>query len=97
MMAIQFTNLKPVICPASSDLNIDVDRILSLITPRTKIVSIVSPSNPTGHVYSSDSLKSLQEALYNKGIWYVFIGTSSIIPITMITYLIMCDPLYIID
>ena len=47
--------------PPAFDL--DVDRIAATITPRTRVVLVNSPHNPTGRIFSRESLTSLAEAL----------------------------------
>ncbi len=47
--------------PPAFDL--DVDRIAAAITPRTRIVLMNSPHNPTGRVFSRESLADLAAAL----------------------------------
>ena len=47
--------------PPAFDL--DVDRIADAIGPRTRAVLVNSPHNPTGRVYTPESLTSLAEAL----------------------------------
>ena len=47
--------------PPTFDL--DVDRIAAAITPRTRVVLINSPHNPTGRIFSESSLASLAEAM----------------------------------
>ena len=41
------------------------------ITPKTKIFIIISPSNPTGAVYSRDELKGMADVLAKRGIWVI--------------------------
>ena len=43
--------------------DIDVDRIAAGITPRTRVVLLNSPHNPTGRVFSRESLAQLAAAL----------------------------------
>jgi aspartate aminotransferase len=45
------------------DFDLDVDRIAAAITPRTRAVLVNSPHNPTGRVFSRDSLAVLAAAL----------------------------------
>jgi aspartate aminotransferase/aminotransferase len=39
--------------------DIDLDRVRAAITPRTKAIVVNSPANPTGRVYSRESLREL--------------------------------------
>jgi aspartate/methionine/tyrosine aminotransferase len=43
------------------DFRIDPDRVAAAITPRTKIILVNSPANPTGVVASNDELRALAE------------------------------------
>jgi aspartate aminotransferase len=56
---------KPVIVEAGIEqgFKITAAQLAAAITPRTRMVVINSPSNPTGAVYSLDELKSLGEVL----------------------------------
>lgn len=45
------------------DLTADVDAILAAVTPRTKIVYLANPNNPTGTYISFDEVKRLHEGL----------------------------------
>lgn len=49
------------------DFTLDIDAIASAITEKTKAVLINSPNNPTGQVYSKESLDDLGTLLKNKG------------------------------
>jgi aspartate aminotransferase len=79
--------------PPTFDL--DVDRIAAEITPRTRMVLVNSPHNPTGRVFSRDAFTALADALRAAGerighpIWIlsdepynriVFDGTSAASP-----------------
>lgn len=55
-----------VAVPTKSDFTLDVEAIAAAITPRTKAVLINSPNNPTGQVYSEDSLRRLGDCLAEK-------------------------------
>ena len=57
--------LKPV--ATNPDFTLDVDGIAAAITPKTKAVLINSPNNPTGQIYSKESLTRLGSILIQKG------------------------------
>ena len=50
----------------NDDFSLDVEAIEKAITKRTKVVLINSPNNPTGAVYSADSLSALADLLRAK-------------------------------
>lgn len=45
------------------DFKVSADQIEAAITPRTKVLMICSPSNPTGSVYSKEELKAFADVL----------------------------------
>jgi aspartate aminotransferase len=49
------------------DFTLDIDAIAGEITGKTKAVLINSPNNPTGQIYSEESLKALGALLSEKG------------------------------
>ncbi len=57
--------LKPV--ATNPDFSLDIDGIAAAITPKTKAVLINSPNNPTGQIYSGESLTRLGSILAQKG------------------------------
>lgn len=55
---------KPVIVPCNeSDFSLDAEAIERAITPKTKMVLINSPNNPTGAVYSEKAQRALLDAV----------------------------------
>ena len=52
------------------DFTLDLDAIAAAITEKTKIMLINSPNNPTGQIYSKDSLDALGELLTRKSSEY---------------------------
>jgi aspartate aminotransferase len=52
--------------PSRPDFQLDLEAMAAAITPQTKAVLINSPNNPTGAVYTADSLKALGELLAQK-------------------------------
>ena len=49
-----------------ADFSLDMDAVGEAITPRTKVVLINSPNNPTGQIYDEDSLLALGRMLEEK-------------------------------
>jgi aspartate aminotransferase len=49
------------------DFELDPDAVAAAITAKTKVFLINSPNNPTGQVYSEESLKRVGEILEQKG------------------------------
>jgi aspartate aminotransferase len=54
--------------PSSPDFSLDVPALEAAMGPRTKIVLVNTPNNPTGRIYSAESLASLALAMERKGI-----------------------------
>ena len=52
-----------VVPPDKKDFQIDMEALADLITPRTRAIIINSPNNPSGAVYSEDTIKQLAELL----------------------------------
>ncbi len=53
---------KPVAAP-ETDLTADVDALLACVTPRTKLVFLANPNNPTGTYLTRDALVRLRAGL----------------------------------
>lgn len=53
--------------PTNSDFTLDLEAIRAAITPRTKVVLINSPNNPSGQIYSKQSLLQLGSLLTEEG------------------------------
>jgi histidinol-phosphate aminotransferase len=61
-IAAQASGATPVAAP-EIDLTASVDNLLAAVTPRTKIVFLANPNNPTGTYISADELKRLRAGL----------------------------------
>ena len=56
----------PVVVETDEDFQIDVDAFKNAITPNTKAVLINSPNNPTGVIYSEETLQSMAAVINEK-------------------------------
>ncbi|MGH6725021.1 MAG: histidinol-phosphate transaminase [Pseudolabrys sp.] len=61
-IATMGTGAKPVVAP-EKNFTADVDAILKCVTPRTKVVFLANPNNPTGTYIPFDEVKRLQNGL----------------------------------
>jgi aspartate/methionine/tyrosine aminotransferase len=69
-MAIRMCGCVPVPVPTHSDWSLDVDAMAAAITPRTRAIVTVSPNNPTGAVYSEESLRAVNALCARSGIYH---------------------------
>ena len=54
-----------------SGFKITANQLKNAITPKTKMLILTSPSNPTGSVYSKEELEELAQVLKDTNIWVV--------------------------
>ncbi|HSO54493.1 MAG TPA: histidinol-phosphate transaminase [Actinomycetes bacterium] len=52
----------PVLVPLRDDWSLDIEGLLAAVTPRTKVVFLCSPNNPTGNGWSSGELEAVLAA-----------------------------------
>lgn len=65
---------KPVMVPmtfGNDGWTLDFERLTSAITPRTRAMVVVSPSNPTGWTATHDDLKFLLGLARKNGLWII--------------------------
>lgn len=58
---VTMSGATPVLVPSNADHSLDLVKIEAAITPRTRAVIICTPNNPSGVVYSEQSLRALAE------------------------------------
>lgn len=70
---IKVAGAKPVILKATQENNFKItpQQLQETITPKTKLLILNSPSNPTGMVYTKDELSSISNILTEKGIFCI--------------------------
>jgi aspartate aminotransferase len=63
----------PVEVPTSeaSGFDLDPDRLAAAVTPRTKLIVLNSPNNPTGAVFSPAALQAVAGLAVARGLWVV--------------------------
>ena len=60
-----------------SGFQIDADALNAAITPRTKAILINSPSNPSGVIFSRESLENVKRAILGKPVFLIWDGVYS--------------------
>src|SRR5690606_18517095 len=61
----------PVVCDDSTGFKATVEMLEAARTPRTKALIFVSPSNPTGAVYSPEETEAIGRWALEHGIWVI--------------------------
>jgi aspartate aminotransferase len=71
--AIKLAGGVPVEVFAGSDQNylVTVEQLEAARTPRTKVLLFVSPSNPTGSVYSAEQTREIGQWALDNGLWVI--------------------------
>jgi aspartate aminotransferase len=60
-----------VFAGANQGYRVTVEQLEAALTPKTKVLLFVSPSNPTGAVYSVEETKAIGEWALSRGLWVV--------------------------
>jgi aspartate/methionine/tyrosine aminotransferase len=68
---IHITGGTPVVVDTYPDFQIDVARVRTALTPKTKAIIVNSPANPTGAVHQRQSLQDLAHLARERGILLV--------------------------
>ncbi len=68
--AIRLAGGVPVVLPTTADrgFKVTVDQLERASTPRTKVLVFVSPSNPTGAVYSPEEVQAIGQWALDRGV-----------------------------
>jgi len=59
----------PVLADETQEYKVTVDQLEAARTDRTKVLLFVSPSNPTGAVYTSDEIRAIGRWVEDHGLW----------------------------
>jgi aspartate/methionine/tyrosine aminotransferase len=57
--------------PADNDFAFDIEEFKRAITPKTKAAVVISPSNPTGKIFTENDLKQIADVLKDTGIYLI--------------------------
>ena len=70
---IKFAGGKPVLVPLQADnaWKIDLDKLRSAVTPKTKVLIVCNPSNPTGMVMGKEELAAIAELAEKHGFFVI--------------------------
>jgi aspartate aminotransferase len=70
---VKISQGKPVYyrLPADKDFAFDIEEFKKGITPKTKAAVVISPSNPTGKIFTPEDLKQIAEVLKDTGIYLI--------------------------
>jgi aspartate/methionine/tyrosine aminotransferase len=71
--SVRIAEGKPVYyrLPADKDFAFDIEEFKSKITPRTKAAVVISPSNPTGKIFTRKDLQAVAKCLKDTGIYLI--------------------------
>ncbi|SEQ56664.1 Aspartate/methionine/tyrosine aminotransferase [Faunimonas pinastri] len=56
---------------AGREWTLDIDRLVAAVTPRTRVIFINSPANPTGWTAPKEQLRAILDLARERGIWIV--------------------------
>ena len=57
--------------PAEKDFGFEIEEFKSKITPQTKVAVVISPSNPTGKIFTPEDLQQIADVLKDTGIYLI--------------------------
>lgn len=57
--------------PADKDFGFDIEEFKSKITAKTKVAVVISPSNPTGKIFTAEDLRQIADVLKDTGIYLI--------------------------
>jgi aspartate aminotransferase len=68
---IKLAGGRPILVDAGNGFQLDPERIHGAITPRTRIIVINSPNNPTGSVYAAEAIAETTRIAAERGIYLI--------------------------
>ena len=74
LSAVELAQAKTIEVPldnAGGRWSLDLQKLLDAVTPRTRVLLVNSPSNPTGWVMSGDEIRAVLDFARARGLWIV--------------------------
>lgn len=68
---VKLAGATPVLVPSKADYSLDLDAIEAAINPKTRAIIICTPNNPSGAVYSEESLRKLGDIIVKYDIFAI--------------------------
>lgn len=72
-MMLSWTSARGVFypCPPSNGFEPDLDALARLVTPRSKVIIVNSPNNPTGAVYRRQTIEAMVDIAQRSNLWLI--------------------------
>jgi aspartate/methionine/tyrosine aminotransferase len=70
-MAIVMANARPVLVATDRNYDLDLDALRASITTKTRAIVTVSPNNPSGVVYSEETLRGVNRLCADHGLFHI--------------------------
>jgi aspartate/methionine/tyrosine aminotransferase len=70
-MAITMANATPVLVATDEDFQLQPELIAQAVTSKTRAIVTISPNNPTGAVYSKESLRAVNDLCRERRIYHI--------------------------
>jgi aspartate aminotransferase len=68
---VVFAEAKPVFIETDEEFRLDADKLQSSITPKTKLIIINSPNNPSGAVFGKEQLKAVADLTVDHNLYII--------------------------
>jgi len=70
-MSLMMERCKPVLVSCNEDFHLDIEKIKSAITIKTKAIVTISPNNPSGAVYTKQELLEINQLCKDNNIYHI--------------------------
>ncbi len=61
--------VKPFRLDSGSGWALDIDELNQVVNPKTKLIAVVNPNNPTGHIFTKAEMDAIVNAAQRVGAW----------------------------